>query len=147
MARKPVPPSAPEESVSPARLAAQKAAKAAAIVDAYTTRARSEPGQAARPATQAEDLRLRELVDAAVAARGLRKAQAKPAIEACLEVLGAALAEGREVNLPGLGRLKIKRSKETDGRRVMELRLRQTLSAQSVTKRGTERVAEDDEES
>ena len=53
--------------------------------------------------------------------------QMKPAIEAAMEVLGAALTEGRDVNLPGLGKMKIKRSKTTEGRRVIEMRLRQNM--------------------
>jgi nucleoid DNA-binding protein len=124
---------------SPSLTAARKAAQAAAIAEAYAAPVPASPvppasaGKRAKVAAEergeaeGEELKLKELIEAAVAARGLKKSDAKPAIEAAMEVLGAALAEGRDVNLPGLGKMKIKRSKTTEGRRVIEMRLRQNM--------------------
>lgn len=123
---------------SPSLTAARKAAQAAAIAEAYAAPVPASPvppasaGKRAKAAEErgeakGEELKLKELIEAAVAARGLKKSDAKPAIEAAMEVLGAALAEGRDVNLPGLGKMKIKRSKTTEGRRVIEMRLRQNM--------------------
>jgi len=124
---------------SPSLTAARKAAQAAAIAEAYAAPVPASPvppasaGKRAKAAAEksgeakGEELKLKELIEAAVAARGLKKSDAKPAIEAAMEVLGAALAEGRDVNLPGLGKMKIKRSKTTEGRRVIEMRLRQNM--------------------
>ncbi|SEF94636.1 HU family DNA-binding protein [Jhaorihella thermophila] len=74
----------------------------------------------------APDLRKKELIDRVVATSGVKKRDAKPAAEATLAVLGEMLAEGRELNLPGLGKVRINRVEEKDGARVIVCRVRQT---------------------
>lgn len=159
----------PDDADTPeakAREAARKAAQAAAIAEVYAARSAppvppTAPAAAVDPvphvaapkaqvtgadAVDAADaantddpLRLRDLVRAAVDTHDMRRSDAKAAIEAALATLGEALAEGRDVNLPGLGKIKIKRSKLRNKQRVSELRLRQKLDAPG----GKQGVAED----
>ncbi|MGI3171535.1 HU family DNA-binding protein [Pseudooceanicola sp. C21-150M6] len=77
------------------------------------------------PDPQSEPLKNKELLDAAAERSGIKRGEAKPAIEAALAIIGESLAEGRDVDLPGLGKVKIKRVKTLSGRRIVELRLRQ----------------------
>ena len=66
-----------------------------------------------------------EFLDRAIARTAVRKRDAKPAIEAALAELAALLAEGNELNLPPLGKLKLLKSKDIgDGAKVMTLKLR-----------------------
>ncbi|MCT4557949.1 MAG: HU family DNA-binding protein [Pelagimonas sp.] len=78
------------------------------------------------------DLRKKELIEAVVARSGVKKRDAKPAIEAALEILGEALAEGRALNLKPLGKAKVVRMKQLDHGRVVNLRLRQTSAGENT---------------
>lgn len=77
------------------------------------------------PVVSAPDLKKTDLVDAVVELSGIKKKFAKPAIEAALEVLGEALAEGRDLNLRPLGKVKIQKSKELANGTVITARIRQ----------------------
>ena len=132
-----------------AKAAARKAAKAAAIAETYVSAGKSRTKDVVTPpdSDQMEDLKLRELLQAVADAGDFKKPQAKPVIEATLVALGEALAAGRDLNLAGLGKVKVKRSKVANGRRVSELRIRQDITPGSKTKSATDRVAEGDEDS
>lgn len=54
-------------------------------------------------------LRKKELIERVVARSGLKKKDAKPAIEAMLVVLGEALSNGEELNLQPMGKIMINR--------------------------------------
>lgn len=70
-------------------------------------------------------IRKPELLDEVVLRTGLRKRDIKPAVEAALSVLGDALRDGTEINVPPLGRLRVVKSKELEGgAAVMTLKLR-----------------------
>ncbi|KPP84842.1 MAG: DNA-binding protein HU-alpha [Rhodobacteraceae bacterium HLUCCA08] len=69
-----------------------------------------------------------ELVDRIVAESGLKKKDVKPVLEAMLTVLGKALANGEELNLPPLGKVKVNNQKDMAKARVLNLRLRQPKS-------------------
>jgi len=77
------------------------------------------------PTVAAPVLRKKELIERVVAKSGSKKKDAKPAIEAMLEVLGTALANGEELNLPFLGKVMVKRQKEQPKANVMICRIRQ----------------------
>lgn len=79
----------------------------------------------AAPAAAAGVLRKRELLAEAVARSGVRKKEAKPAIEAALALLGEAVAEGRGLDLPGFGKLRLNRSIQRSNGAVHVCRLRQ----------------------
>jgi DNA-binding protein HU-alpha len=84
--------------------------------------------ETSQPVVSEPDLRKRELIDLVVERSGIKKKDAKPVVEAMLEVLGETLAEGRELNLQPLGKLRINRVQERGNGRVMICRVRQSLS-------------------
>lgn len=75
------------------------------------------------------ELKKQELIDKVVEASGVKKKDAKPVVEAMLEILGEALAEGRELNLQPLGKLKLNRTRETANARILVVKLRQSKNA------------------
>jgi nucleoid DNA-binding protein len=98
------------------------------------------------PDITAPDLKNKELVDEAVTRSGIKRRDAKPSIEAAMAVLGDALAQGREVNLPGFGKVKVKRMKTNGARRILELRMRQNIdSGNAAARDAKDGVAEPDE--
>jgi nucleoid DNA-binding protein len=78
------------------------------------------------PAAIIPDLKKKELLEQVVARSGIKKKDAKPVVEAMLAVLGETLAEGRELNLQPLGKLRINRSEEKTGYRIVVCKLRQS---------------------
>lgn len=77
------------------------------------------------------DLKKRELIDLVVARSNIKKKDAKPVVEAMLAVLGETIAQGRELNLQPLGKLRINRTVEKGNGRVIICKLRQSLSTQT----------------
>jgi nucleoid DNA-binding protein len=80
-------------------------------------------------------LRKKELLDAVVERAGVKKKDAKPVVESMLAILGEALADSRELNLPPLGRIKVRREKPLSNGRMMVVKVRQsraTLSGPSA---------------
>lgn len=80
-----------------------------------------------------EDLSLKkqELIALVVERSDVAKKHAKPVIEAVLTVLGDAIAEGRELNLQPMGKIKRKKLKDTDKARVIIANIRQSKAAQA----------------
>lgn len=74
------------------------------------------------------ELKKKELVDRVVARSGVKKKDAKPAVEAALAVLGEALANGEELNLQPFGKLKINREKVAGNHRIIVCKLRQNIN-------------------
>jgi nucleoid DNA-binding protein len=68
----------------------------------------------------------KELIDAVTERSCIKKKDAKPVIEAMLAILGETLAEGREMNLQPLGKVKINRSKDVQGGKVFITKIRQS---------------------
>ncbi len=90
-----------------------------------------------------EFLRKKDLIEAAVARAGVKKRDAKPAIEAALAIIGETLGEGRGLNLPGLGKLKVQNTKDLEGVQVVNLRLRRkTGEVEESDKEGLAEPAE-----
>ncbi len=71
------------------------------------------------------EMKKQELLDKVLARADTRKKFARPVVDAVLEVLGEALAEGRELNLPPLGRIKLNRVKDMPNARVIVAKIRQ----------------------
>lgn len=71
-------------------------------------------------------MRKKELIDAVVTHSGMKKKDVKPIVESTLEVLAAALAEKRELNLQPLGRVMIRREKQVRNGRVLVAKIRQS---------------------
>lgn len=80
-----------------------------------------------KPESDELELRKAELIEMVVERSGVKKRYAKPAIEAALDILGDALADGRELNLKPLGKVKINRVKQMSNARVVTCRVRQAM--------------------
>ncbi|SFS13284.1 HU family DNA-binding protein [Yoonia litorea] len=71
-----------------------------------------------------------DLLDAVVARTNLKKRDVKPAVEAALALIGDALRNGEEVNLPPLGKMRVVKAKDLDGgASVITLKLRTPKNA------------------
>ena len=71
-------------------------------------------------------MRKKELVDVVVARSGMKKKDVKPVVEMMLSVLGEAIADNRELNLPPFGRLKVRREKTLPNGRMVVAKIRQS---------------------
>ncbi|WP_240336625.1 HU family DNA-binding protein [Tropicibacter sp. Alg240-R139] len=80
------------------------------------------------PSNDGPEMKKRELIDLVVDRAGVKKKDAKPAIEAALAILGEAIASGRELNLQPLGKLRINRVEDKENGRVIVCKLRQSNS-------------------
>lgn len=87
------------------------------------------------------ELRKKELINQAVKLSGIKKRDAKPAIEAALAVLGKALSEGRELNLQPFGKLKVAHRKKGINGQVIKARIRQPEGDGSIQE--TEKSGQD----
>src|SRR6056297_613720 len=99
-----------------------------------STAAPAEPAAAApKPVVVAEnasetalpDLKRQELLAQVVERSEVKKKFAKPVLEAALALIGEALAEGRDLNLEPLGKVKINRTRQMANGRVTVARIRQ----------------------
>ncbi|QGX98658.1 DNA-binding protein [Roseovarius faecimaris] len=95
---------------------------------------------AARP--EGLEMKKQELIEKVVQLSGVKKKDAKPVVEAMLEVLGETLAQGRGLNLAPLGKLKLNRTKETPNARIIVAKLRQNKSGKKPDGTGNRAVAE-----
>ncbi len=73
----------------------------------------------------AEELKKRELLDQVLERSGVKKKYAKPVVEAMIELLGEAVADGRALNLEPLGKVIPQRVKDAGKHRVVVARIRQ----------------------
>ncbi|HKK98302.1 MAG TPA: HU family DNA-binding protein [Marivita sp.] len=85
------------------------------------------------PIVTAPELKKKELIDTVVARSGIKKRDAKPVIEAMLAVLGETIADGRELNLAPMGKMKITRMKKTTKAHVITTRLRRNEAHQAAS--------------
>ena len=85
------------------------------------------------PSVSAPELKKKELIDTVVARSGVKKRDAKPVIEAMLAVLGETLADGWELNLAPMGKVKVTRMKKTTKAHVITTRLRRNESHQKAS--------------
>ena len=82
----------------------------------------SEPSAPTEPD---QVMRKRELLDAVINKSGIKKKDAKPVVEAMLEVLGSALQDGRTLNLQPMGKFIVKHEKKLANGKVLTTRIRQ----------------------
>ncbi|MEY1555748.1 HU family DNA-binding protein [Yoonia sp. R2331] len=82
---------------------------------------------AAQPVVAQQALKKPAFLDNAVARSGVKRRDAKPAIEAALNELREALLRGDELNLPPLGKIKVMKSKAlSGGAEALTLKIRTT---------------------
>ncbi|WP_297779285.1 HU family DNA-binding protein [uncultured Roseovarius sp.] len=96
------------------------------------------------PADAGPELKKQELIDKVLGKGDIKKKYAKPVVEAVLEVLGEALAEGRELNLPPMGKIKINRVRDVANARIIVAKIRQP-KAGSGSDAGTDDQDSDDD--
>ncbi|MDG1472228.1 MAG: HU family DNA-binding protein [Ascidiaceihabitans sp.] len=82
---------------------------------------------APEPVISGPMMRKKELIDLVVERSGIKKKDAKPAVEATLAVLGEAIGDSRELNLQPMGKLKVHRVKQMPNGRVMVTKIRQLM--------------------
>lgn len=87
-------------------------------------------------------LKKKDFLDRAIERSGVRKADAKAAVEATLAVLAEALSKGEELVLPPLGKIKVAREKANPKGRILMLRLQLTPDDRGEFAGGTEPLAE-----
>lgn len=81
--------------------------------------------QSAQPVVAKAMIKKPEFLDKAIARTNIKKRDAKPAIEAALAEIADLLADGNELNLPPMGKLKLVKSKDVgEGAKVLTLKLR-----------------------
>lgn len=111
--------SRPPKAVKPAVVAASNVAELA--------KARSERDGDTAPEvaviTPGNAVRKKEFSERVVARAGVRRSDAKAALDATLAVLAEALADGQELILPPLGRIKVTRDKAGKNNRVLVLKI------------------------
>ncbi|SEN72971.1 DNA-binding protein HU-alpha [Roseovarius tolerans] len=117
-----------------------KPATRAAATDTAPKAAPKEPVQGVTPVVVTDtpiesagpEMKKQELLDKVVSRSDTRKKFAKPVVEAMLEILGETLAEGRELNLPPLGKVKLNRTKEGARARVIVAKIRQSKQGGNI---------------
>ena len=78
-------------------------------------------------------MRKKELIETVVERSGMKKKDVKPVVEMMLTVLGEAIGDNRELNLPPLGRMKIRREKTLPNGRMVVAKIRQTVPSEQDT--------------
>lgn len=142
------------------KTAAKSRATPAAKTRAANPRARKiQPGKAVKTAPQAASpggkveegdrvkspgLRLKDLLARVAEQSDAPKKAQREVCEAVLEMLGAALAAGEEINLPGLGRLKVVKSSGKSGGPVLTVKVKN--AGQKKTASGKEPLADTGED-
>lgn len=105
------------------------------------------PGSAAQAMSEntspitGPEMKKQELLKKVVELSGIKKKDAKPVVEAMLEVLGETLADGRGLNLQPFGKLKLNRTKETPNARIIVAKLRQSKAAKKPDASDNQTVA------
>lgn len=84
----------------------------------------SRPGlklvEGAGSQTASQGLKMKDLIDTVMAATGGKKAEVRETVEATLEAIGKALATGKDLNVPPLGKLRVAKNNGT----VLTVKLR-----------------------
>ena len=121
---------APRKTTASARSAAKT--KASTRSAAKTTAKKTIVVKPAKkPAVQGVTLQApvvlgkKQLIEDVVARSGIKKKDAKPVIEAMLDVLGEAVAAGKTLNLQPFGKITMQKQNEKASARVSVVRIRQ----------------------
>ncbi|MDQ2067641.1 HU family DNA-binding protein [Xinfangfangia sp. CPCC 101601] len=76
------------------------------------------------PRIKGPTLKIKDLVARVASTTGAKKKTVKEIVEATLTALGDGLTKGEDLNLPGIGRVRIARAAEKDGASMLTLKLR-----------------------
>ncbi|MEM9637190.1 MAG: HU family DNA-binding protein [Pseudomonadota bacterium] len=86
--------------------------------------AKTPPSTAPTPTVTQPELKKRELIEALTAQTGLKRRDVRHVAEAMLATLGKALADGRSLNLPPMGKLRIRRSEGREQGQMLTCKMR-----------------------
>lgn len=125
---------------TPAKPKASAAVKAAPVKKAEEPAVVLEPGEAV---VKSAGLKLKEFLARVEEQCQAPKKTQREVTEAVLAVLGAALAAGEELNLPGLGRTKLVKSQERAGQTVLTVKVKN--AGQKKGPAGKDPLADDEE--
>lgn len=117
-ARKTKPAAAPADLVVAAAQPDSQAQAAAPVAPRAGAKVAPDAAEADAP------MKKKQLVERVIALSGAKKRDAKDIVEATLAALGQALAEGRSINLPPLGKLTVNRQKDLGSGEVLIVKLR-----------------------
>jgi len=127
------------------KAASRGQAKPPARPNAKPAAVKVEPADAEAAAdAKAPGIKLKDLIDRVVESSGVKRKDAKPAIEAFLTELDTALASGESISLARLGKLRVVRT-AADGAGAMTLRLRKPTPGEGNGKTGKEGLAAESE--
>lgn len=121
-----VKPKTPPKTVSP-KAASSSPAKTTLPQSGIAAKVVSDTTSA--PMKQAHELKKRELVERIIAKNGLKRRDVKPIVETMLEVLGDAINGGETLNLQPLGKVMVKRSKDSSNAKISIVKIRQNKIA------------------
>lgn len=143
-AKKPAAPKKP--AAAPKKAAAPKPAPKAAAAKAAKPAAPAAEvmAEAAGEAVGATVTKIKELVARIAEATGQKKGAVKEIVEATLGEIGKALEQGEALHLPGLGRLRVSRSKAAGTGTVMSVKVKRA-GAKAAKNTSSEPLAEDGE--
>ncbi|MEL7299939.1 MAG: HU family DNA-binding protein [Pseudomonadota bacterium] len=137
---------------APAKTASRTTTKAATPRKTATpAKAASAPKPAAQGVTAPKanvppvvdrELKKKEFLERVAKLSGLKKPQAKAAVEAALALLGEALEKGEAVNLEPLGKMKIQKKKDLGNATVYTCRVRRKKPAAKPPKAPLAKAAE-----
>ena len=102
--------------------AASTTPKAAAKAKSVLPKVVTSAGEAGK--VDAPELTKKEMVERMVAQSGMKKGDARRALEATMSALSDALREGNNLSLAPLGKMKISRTKETPNGKLVVLRVK-----------------------
>lgn len=88
-------------------------------------------------ATVVTTLTKKELVEQATELSGVKRSEAKKAIEAALKIIGDAMQEGSDLNLPPLGKLSVNRQREVPGAHIVISKLRRPKAMLEAAETGS----------
>ena len=74
----------------------------------------------------------KDLVTRAIEISGVKKKDARPSVEAALQILLSALAEGKEVNVPPYGKIRIVKEKAIKGGKMITAKIRVNNGSASI---------------
>lgn len=132
----------PASAKPAARRSAAKAAAAKPVRPAATAEDGTTPNAATSAAAVSGALRLKGLIERVAATTGGKKKAVKDIVEATLAELSKALEAGEPINLPGLGRIRVKAAKEGSTPAAMTLKRRAGARGEGKKKVEKEPLAE-----
>lgn len=79
---------------------------------------------AAEPVLAGPMLKKKDIVERAAERSGLKRGEARKAVEAALDVLAEALLSGAELMVPPLGKIKVVKEKQAANARILTVKIR-----------------------